>query len=162
MNVAVFPGSFDPITLGHVEVIKRVLPLFDQVIVAIGINNSKKSLFSEEQRLEWINAVFAHEPKVKTATFHGLTVDYCKNIGAKFIVRGLRSASDFEYEKTIAQLNFVLGGDIETIFMISRPVYSHISSTIVKEIIRVNGDVSAFVPGEVKLYNPATGLGQSH
>lgn len=162
MKIAVFPGSFDPITLGHVEVVKRVLPLFDQVIIAIGINNSKKSLFAAEQRLEWINAVFAKESKIKTATFNGLTVDYCKSIGAKFIVRGLRSASDFEYEKTIAQLNFVLGGDIETLFMISRPVYSHISSTIVKEIIRVNGDVSAFVPPEVKLYNPATGLGQAH
>jgi len=156
MKIAVFPGSFDPITLGHVEVIKRVLPLFDQVIIAIGINNSKKSLFSVDQRLAWINAVFANEPKVKTDTFNGLTVDFCKSVDAKFIVRGLRSASDFEYEKTIAQLNFVLGGDIETLFMISRPVYSHISSTIVKEIIRVNGDVSAFVPSEVELYIPKT------
>jgi pantetheine-phosphate adenylyltransferase len=153
MNIAVFPGSFDPITIGHVEIVKRALPIFDQVIIAIGINNSKQNLFALEQRLEWINAVFADEPKVTTATFYGLTVDFCKSVNARFLLRGLRNAADFDYEKTISQLNHVLGEDLETIFLISRPKYSHISSTIVKEIIRVKGDASAFLPREVDLKN---------
>lgn len=149
MNIAVFPGSFDPITLGHMEIVKRALPIFDKIIIAIGINNSKKSLFSLEQRREWIDQVFSKEEKVVTDTFSGLTVDYCKSVDANYLLRGLRNAADFDYEKTISQLNQVLGEDIETIFLISRPKYSHISSTIVKEIIRVKGDASVFLPREV-------------
>ena len=151
MNIAVFPGSFDPITTGHVEIVKRALPIFDQIIIAIGINNSKQNLFSVEQRIHWIERVFVDEPKVVTSSFEGLTVDFCKATGAKYLLRGLRNAADFDYEKTISQLNQVLGGDLETIFLISKPEYSHISSTIVKEIIRVKGDASAFLPKEVDL-----------
>lgn len=153
MNIAVFPGSFDPITIGHVEIVKRALPIFDKIIIAIGINNSKKGLFPLEQRMAWIDDVFADEPKVVTSSFEGLTVDFCKSVNAKFLLRGLRNAADFDYEKTISQLNSVLGEDLETIFLISRPKYSHISSTIVKEIIRVKGDASAFLPREVDLKN---------
>jgi pantetheine-phosphate adenylyltransferase len=153
MNIAVFPGSFDPITLGHMEIVKRALPVFDKIIIAIGINNSKHSLFSMEQRRKWIDDVFRSEEKVVTDVFSGLTVEYCKSVGAKYLLRGLRNAADFDYEKTISQLNHVLGEDIETIFLISRPKYSHISSTIVKEIIRVRGDASAFLPREVDLKN---------
>jgi len=149
MNIAVFPGSFDPITLGHMEIVKRALPVFDKIIISIGINNSKKTLFSLEQRKAWVDEVFQKEDKVVTDAFSGLTVEYCKSVGAKYILRGLRNAADFDYEKTISQLNHVLGEDIETIFLISRPKYSHISSTIVKEIIKVKGDASAFLPREV-------------
>ena len=149
MNIAVFPGSFDPITLGHMEIVKRALPIFDKIIISIGINNSKKNLFPLKQRRAWIEEVFKDEDKVVTDTFSGLAVDYCKSVGAKYLLRGLRNAADFDYEKTISQLNHVLGEDIETIFLISRPKYSHISSTIVKEIIRVKGDASAFLPKEV-------------
>jgi pantetheine-phosphate adenylyltransferase len=153
MKIAVFPGSFDPITLGHMEIVKRALPLFDKIIISIGINNSKSSLFSLDQRKAWIDSVFEKEDKVVTDTFSGLTVDYCKSVDARYLLRGLRNAADFDYEKTISQLNHVLGEDIETIFLISRPKYSHISSTIVKEIIRVKGDASAFLPREVIIEN---------
>ncbi len=151
MKLAVFPGSFDPITIGHVNLIYRALPLFDKIIIAIGVNTSKNKLFPLKQRIEWINEVFKGEPKVEVREFHGLTVEYCNKIGAKYIIRGLRNASDFDYEKTIAQLNHELNHNIETIFLISRPKYSHISSTIVREIIRVKGDASSLVPVEVKL-----------
>ena len=150
MKLAVFPGSFDPITIGHVSLINRALPLFDKIIIAIGINTSKNKLFPLSQRIKWINEVF----KVEVMEFHGLTVEFCNKIGAKYIIRGLRNASDFDYEKTIAQLNHELNHKIETIFLISRPKYSHISSTIVREIIRVKGDASSLVPAEVDLkYN---------
>jgi len=149
MNIAVFPGTFDPITLGHMEIVKRALPIFDKIIIAIGINDSKKTLFSLEQRVKWIEEVFRHEEKVVTDTFLGLPVDFCKSVESRFLLRGLRNAADFDYEKTISQLNHVLGEDIETIFLISRPKYSHISSTIVKEIIKAKGDASVFLPREV-------------
>ncbi len=150
-NIAVFPGSFDPITIGHVEIVKRALPLFDKVYVAIGINTQKKYLFPLEQRMEWLRMVFASEPKVEVDSFQNLTAHYCLRIGARYLIRGLRNASDFDYEKTISQLNNIVGNGIDTIFLISQPGYSHISSTIVREIIVGGGDASPFLPKEVHI-----------
>lgn len=147
-KIAVFPGSFDPITKGHIDILQRAVPIFDEIIVAIGINSTKKYLFSLEDRLAFIEATFEGEPKVKTQTYKGLTVDFCKNIGAKYLVRGLRSNLDFEYEKPISQLNNDMSG-IETIFLISQPLYGHISSTIIREIYKNDGDISQFIPEEV-------------
>lgn len=149
-KIAVFPGSFDPITIGHVDLVKRALPLFDKVIVAIGINSQKRYLFDLDQRLEWLHAVFEGEPKVEVGKFEGLTAHYCREIGAKYLLRGLRNASDFDYEKTISQLNHIVGAGLETIFLISQPEYSHISSTIVREIIKGEGDASTFLPEQVR------------
>ncbi len=146
MKVAVFPGSFDPITVGHVDLVRRAVPLFDEIVVAIGFNAKKEYLFAMEQRLKWLRAVFENEPKVKVDHFENLTAHYCKRIGAKYLLRGLRNASDFDYEKTISQLNNIVGDGIETIFFISRPAFSHISSTIVREIITGGGDASPFLP----------------
>ncbi len=151
MKIAVFPGSFDPITIGHVDLVKRALPLFDKIVVAIGINSQKEYLFSLEQRMEWLNAVFEQEEKIKVDNFKRLTAHYCKSIGAKFLLRGLRNASDFDYEKTISQLNNNIGDGLETIFLIAQPGYSHISSTIVREIIKGGGNSSNFLPPQVKL-----------
>lgn len=151
MKIAVFPGSFDPITTGHVDLIHRSLPLFDKIVVAVGINSNKKTLFTLETRLKWLKEVFKEEPKIEIAYFEGLTVDFCKSIGAKYLIRGLRNSSDFDYEKTISQLNSVIGNGMETFFLISKPGYSHVSSTIVREIIKAGGDASVFVPKEVSL-----------
>lgn len=146
MKIAVFPGSFDPITLGHINLVKRAIPLFDKIIVAVGVNSQKSTLFSLEKRLAWLEDVFGDEPKVEIAHFQGLTVKFCADRGAHYLIRGLRNASDFDYEKTISQLNTIIGQDLETIFLISLPEYSHISSTIVREIIKGNGNVAPFVP----------------
>jgi pantetheine-phosphate adenylyltransferase len=151
MKICVFPGSFDPITAGHVDLVRRALPLFDKIIVAIGINTQKSSLFSLEQREAWIKSVFENEPRVTVDSFEKLTADYCKHIGAAWILRGLRNASDFDYEKTISQLNFIVGNGVETLFLISQPQFSHISSTIVREIIKGDGDASPFLPSEIKI-----------
>ena len=149
MKIAVFPGSFDPITVGHVSLVKRALPLFDKIIVAVGVNSQKQTLFSLEKRLAWLESVFIGESKVQIAQFEGLTAHFCTKIGAKYLLRGLRNASDFDYEKTISQLNHIVGKDLETVFLISLPEFSHISSTIVRELIKGNGDVGPFVPSEV-------------
>jgi pantetheine-phosphate adenylyltransferase len=154
MKKAVFPGSFDPITVGHVEIVKRALPLFDGIVIAVGLNSQKQSLFSLEQRLEWLKEVFAKEPKVEIAFFEGLTAHFCNRIGAKYLLRGLRNASDFDYEKTISQLNHIVGQNLDTVFLISHPEYSHISSTIVREIIRGGGDASPFIPAEINIHAP--------
>lgn len=146
MKIAIFPGSFDPITEGHVDLVERALPIFDKIIVAVGVNSAKSSLFSLERRLEWLEKVFAKHDKVEVDHFEGLTVNYCKEVGAHYLIRGLRNASDFDYEKTISQLNYIIGDELETIFYISKPAYSHISSTIVREIIKGKGDISSFVP----------------
>ncbi len=150
-KIAVFPGSFDPITVGHVDLVNRALPLFDKVIVAIGTNTQKKYLFDLDQRIDWLKAVFANEPKVEVDHFENLTAHYCRRIGANYLLRGLRNASDFDYEKTISQLNNIIGEGLETIFLISQPTYSHISSTIVREIIKGGGDASPFLPPEVAI-----------
>jgi pantetheine-phosphate adenylyltransferase len=145
-KIAVFPGSFDPITVGHVDLVKRATPLFDKVVVAIGVNSQKQYLFPLEQRLDWLTTVFADNPKVEVDSFEHLTAHYCQKIGARYLLRGLRNASDFDYEKTISQLNHIVGDGIETLFLISQPGYSHISSTIVREIIKGGGDASPFLP----------------
>ena len=150
-KIAVFPGSFDPITSGHLDLVRRALPIFDEIIVAIGINSQKKYLFDLEQRVTWLKSVFEDEPRIKIDTFEKLTAHYCQKVGAKFILRGLRNASDFDYEKTISQLNHIIGGGIETFFLISQPEFSHISSTIVREIIKGGGDASPFLPSKIVL-----------
>lgn len=149
MKIAVFPGSFDPITKGHVDLIKRATPLFDRIYVAVGINSVKKTVFSLEQRLDWLKKVFKDNPTVQIDHFNCLTVHYCHKVKANYLIRGLRNASDFDYEKTISQLNHIVGKNIETVFFISRPEYSHISSTIVREIINGKGDASPFLPEEI-------------
>ena len=151
MNIAVFPGSFDPITIGHEALVKRAVPLFDKIVVAIGVNTQKKYLFSLEQRMAWLVKVFENEPKVEIANYNGLTAHFCNEINAKYLIRGLRNASDFDYEKTISQLNFIIGKNLETVFLISEPAYSHISSTIVREIIKGDGDTTPFLPKNLKL-----------
>lgn len=149
-KIAVLPGSYDPITIGHSEIVKKAAPLFDKIIVAIGVNSQKKNLFSLEQRLTWLEKVFADMPNVEIHQFNGLTANFCQEVNASHIVRGLRNASDFDYERIISQLNFTLGKGLETVFFISEPQYSHISSTIVREIIRGGGDVSPFVPEAIQ------------
>lgn len=148
-KIAVFPGSFDPITIGHVDIVRRSVPLFDKIIVAIGVNTQKKSLFSLDQRLAWLNDVFGREEKVEVDYFENLTAHYCQRIGAQYLLRGLRNASDFDYEKTISQLNHIVGNGIDTFFLIAKPGYSHISSTIVREIIIGGGDASPFLPEQI-------------
>lgn len=150
-KIAVFPGSFDPITTGHMELINRALPLFDEIVVAIGVNSNKKYLFPLEQRLAWLEEVFKNQPKVSVAHYTGLTVTFAHSINANYMLRGLRNASDFDYEKTISQLNTIIGDGLETVFLISSPQYSHVSSTIVREIIRAGGDASPFLPKEIKI-----------
>jgi pantetheine-phosphate adenylyltransferase len=146
MNIAIFPGSFDPITTGHVDIIKRAIPLFDKIIVAVGQNNQKKFLFDLDQRRVWLENVMSQWDNVEVDVYEGLTVNYAKKVGARFLIRGLRNASDFDYEKTISQLNNIIGEGLETLFYISHPEFSHISSTIVREIIKGGGNVSQFVP----------------
>lgn len=147
---AVFPGSFDPVTTGHVDIVKRALPLFDEIVVAIGVNSQKQTLFSLEDRKKWLERVFDNDPRIRVDVFEGLTVHFCKKIGARYLIRGLRNASDFDYEKTISQLNHIVGDRVETVFFISRPEYSHISSTIVREIIKGGGDAGPFIPAGVE------------
>ncbi len=151
MKIAVFPGSFDPITAGHVDLVRRAIPLFDEIVVAVGVNSQKKCLFELEQRLGWLRDVFADHPSVRVDTFEGLTAHYCRRIGADYLLRGLRNASDFDYEKTISQLNGIVGEGLETLFLISAPAYSHISSTIVREIIKGGGDARPFLPDAVEV-----------
>ncbi|MBL7740613.1 MAG: pantetheine-phosphate adenylyltransferase [Chitinophagaceae bacterium] len=148
-RICLFPGTFDPITLGHVDIIDRSLPLFDKVVVGIGLNASKTPMFSAEQRLQWVQDIYKDEPKVEGTIYEGLTIEYCKVIGAKFIIRGIRYVSDFEYEKTIADANRTLDKSIETIFLTGEPKYTSVASTIVRDIIRNGGDASLFLPKEV-------------
>jgi pantetheine-phosphate adenylyltransferase len=145
MKAAVFPGSFDPITLGHKDIIDRALPLFDQLIIAIGINVDKKYMFDIETRKAMIEAVYMNEPKIKVVDYTGLTVDFCHQHNLEFILRGLRNPADFEFEKAIAQTNRKLGG-VETVFLLTGPETSFISSSIVRDIFHNGGDVSSLVP----------------
>ena len=145
-KICLFPGTFDPITLGHVDVIKRALPLFDKIIVAVGNNSGKSSMYSSEQRKSWIDEIFKDEGKVYAAVYGGLTVNFCKEVDAQYILRGIRYVSDFEYEKTIADANRTLDPRIETFFLTCEPKYTSIASTIVRDIIRNGGDASLFLP----------------
>lgn len=150
-RIALFPGSFDPITKGHENILRRALPLFDEIIIAIGKNSSKQSYFTIEQREKWIKQVFANEPKVRIESYTGLTIEFCKKMNAKYILRGLRTSADFEFEKSIAQNNNVMAPEIETIFILPIPELSAINSTIVRDIIRNGGDASPFVPKGINL-----------
>ena len=148
-RICLFPGTFDPLTLGHVDIINRSINLFDKIVVGIGKNSSKGPMFSEEQRLGWIKEIYKDQPKVEGAIYDGLTINYCNSIGAKFILRGIRYVSDFEYEKTIADANRTLDASIETVFLTGEPKYTSVASTIVRDIIRNGGDASHFLPDEV-------------
>lgn len=148
-RICLFPGTFDPLTLGHVDIINRALPLFDKIIVGIGTNVAKAPMFSAEQRVSWIKEIYKNESRVEGAFYEGLTVNFCKTIGAKFILRGIRYVSDFEYEKTIADANRTLDNSIETIFLTGEPKYTSVASTIVRDIIRNGGDASPFLPDVV-------------
>ncbi|MDT0557113.1 pantetheine-phosphate adenylyltransferase [Ichthyenterobacterium sp. W332] len=150
MKRAVFPGSFDPITLGHYDIIKRGIQLFDEVIVAIGINADKKYMFSLEQRKAFIENAFKNEPKVSVVTYKGLTVDFCQKNNVDFILRGLRNPADFEFEKAIAHTNRDLA-PIETVFLLTAASTSYISSSIVRDVIRHNGDYTKLVPKSVSV-----------
>jgi pantetheine-phosphate adenylyltransferase len=149
-RIAVFPGSFDPITVGHESVIRRACRLFDKIIVAIGENSEKQSFFTIEQRLEWIRQTFADEPKVEVARYSGLTVDFCKKTNARFLLRGLRTSADFEFERSIGQVNKKLYADIETVFLLTAPEHTSLNSSIVRDILRHGGDASQFVPKAVR------------
>jgi pantetheine-phosphate adenylyltransferase len=145
-RITVFPGSFDPITRGHESIIKRALPLFDKIIVAIGENGEKKSYFPIERRLEWLHEIFDSEPRIVIATYAGLTIDFCRRQNAGFILRGLRTSADFEFERSIGQMNKLMNPDIETVFLLCTPEYASVSSSIVRDIIRNGGDAGQFVP----------------
>lgn len=145
-GIAVFPGSFDPVTKGHESIVQRSLPLFDSIIVGIGSNSTKSSMFPLEKRKQWIEQTFAGNPKIRITEYSSLTVDLCRQHGARYIIRGLRSVTDYEYESNIAKMNRMMAPEIETVFMISLPDFSAIHSTIVREIIKHGGDVSQFIP----------------
>ena len=149
MKKAVFPGSFDPLTLGHCDIINKSIDLFDEIILAIGVNSTKESMFSLDERKKFINEEFLNQSKIKILTYQGLTVDFCKEINADFIVRGLRNPADFEFEKTIAQTNKKLTG-IETVSFLTSPETAYISSSIVREIIANKGDYTKLVPKSVR------------
>ena len=150
MRRAVFPGSFDPITLGHVDIIERGLPLFDEIILAIGTNSSKKYLFALEKRLEFLEEIFKNESKIKVTTYSGLTVDFCKKMEAKFLLRGLRNSIDLEFEKAIGQTNYKME-NIETVFLIASSGLEHISSTVVRDVMQHGGKYEFMVPDVVRL-----------
>ena len=153
MKIAVFPGSFDPITLGHLDIIERAVPLFDKLIIAIGQNSQKKYMFSLEKKMEFIKKSVAHFPNVEVDSFEGLTIDYCRSKNVNFIIRGLRNPAVFEFEKAIAQTNRLLTHEnkIETIFLLTSAGKSYISSSIVREIISFNGDYTLMVPDAVRV-----------
>jgi len=148
---AVFPGSFDPITRGHENIILRALPLFDEIIVAVGLNIEKKGYFPVEDRVRWIEQVFAGESKIKVRSYSGLTVDYCREISASYLLRGLRTSADFEFERTVGQVNKKLNPDVETLFRLTTPEVTSINSSIVRDIYKNGGDVSLFIPDAVDL-----------
>lgn len=150
-RIAVFPGTFDPFTIGHEEIVKRAINLFDKVIVAVGQNLSKKTLFSVEQRLSMVNDVFANESRVEVMSFDGLTVDFCHKAGANFLVRGLRTSADFEYERAIGQVNKAMRPEIETVFILTSPEHTPINSTIVRDILINKGDATKFLPKNIDI-----------
>ena len=150
-KIAVFAGSFDPFTVGHESVVKRSLPLFDKVIIAVGTNIHKKEFFPLEKRIAMIRDVLGDEPKITIDSYTGLTIDFCKKVGARYLLRGLRTSADFEFERAIAQLNKAMYPQIESVFMLTLPEHTPINSTIVRDIIRFGGDASKFIPEKVNL-----------
>ncbi|MFO8130009.1 MAG: pantetheine-phosphate adenylyltransferase [Bacteroidales bacterium] len=150
-KIAVFPGSFDPITKGHESIIKRAIPLFDKLYLAIGINAEKKSFFPVNQRKKWLEEVFKEYSNIQVTHFEGLTVNYCKKVNAKYILRGLRTSADFEFERSIGQVNKKIYPEIETVFLLTTPEYTAVNSSIVRDILKHGGDVSQFVPGAIRI-----------
>ena len=146
MKKAVFSGSFDPITKGHENIVLRAMPLFDEIIIAIGYNIMKKNAYTLEQRMKWIEDVFADFPKVKVACYQGLTVDVCKNVGANYIIRGLRGPADLEYETMIAEANKKINPEIETVFFLTEPNLRCVSSTVVRDLLKHDSSIIEFVP----------------
>ncbi len=151
LRIAIFPGSFDPITKGHESIVKRAIPLFDKIIVSVGINSTKSYCFSLEQRLKWLQDIFEEYPTVEVDSYQMLTVEYAKKVGASTILRGLRNTLDFNYEKNISQMNAVLTPEIETVFLITTPELAAINATIVREIYKNGGDIAPFVPEKLQL-----------
>lgn len=149
-RICLFPGTFDPITLGHVDVIERAISMFDKMIIGIGINSTKQPMFTVEQRAGWINDIFRNDPRIEVTGYEGLTVDFCHKLNAKFILRGIRYIADFEYEKAIADMNRMLAPDVETVFLTCSPAYSTISSTLVRDVIRNGGNARLFLPEQVQ------------
>jgi pantetheine-phosphate adenylyltransferase len=150
-KIAVFPGSFDPFTIGHEGIVLRALSLFDEIIIAVGANALKKSYYPLNVRKEMISKVFLYEPRIRVDHYEGLTVDYCRNNGAGYLLRGLRTSADFEFERAIAQINKALASDVESVFLLTSPEHTPINSTIVRDIIRSGGDASRFVPASIDL-----------
>lgn len=150
-KIAVFPGSFDPITVGHESIIKRALPLFDKIIIVVGVNADKKCMFPVEKRLNWIWETFNGDLKIEVTSHEGLTADFCQNVGAQYILRGLRTSADFEFERSIGQTNKIINNNIETVFMLTLPEHTFITSSIVRDVYRHNGDISHFVPSSIKI-----------
>lgn len=150
-RVAVFPGSFDPITKGHESIILRALPLFDKIVVAVGVNTTKNYLFSLEQRISWLKEIFKDHPKVEVKQYEGLTVRFCQSIGAKYILRGLRNSADFTYEKNIAHMNAAMEIDLESVFLLTTPNLAAINASIVREIYKSGGDIQQFIPSAINI-----------
>jgi len=150
-KIAIFPGSFSPFTIGHQSIVDRALPLFNKIVISIGINSEKPQYFSIDERMQWIKDVYNNNPKIDVKQYKGLTVDFCKKENANYILRGLRDSHDFKFEKNIAHMNKELNPNIETIFIITPPKISHISSSIIRDIIKNGGDVSKFIPKEINL-----------
>lgn len=148
-RIALFPGTFDPITIGHLDIIHRSLPVFDKLYIGIGRNINKAAMFSEEQRLQWIKEIYKDEKKVDALIYEGLTVECCRKVKANFILRGIRYVSDFEYEKAIADMNRSLSPEIETIFLTCLPQYTSVASTLVRDVLKNGGDASPFLPEPV-------------
>jgi pantetheine-phosphate adenylyltransferase len=148
-KVCLFPGTFDPVTLGHTDIISRALPLFDKLIIGLGRNSQKTTLFSEDQRLEWIKEIYKDEERIDVIAYDGLTVECCKKVGARYILRGIRYVNDFEYEKAIADMNRSISGGIETIFLTCLPIYTSVASTLIRDVYRNGGVVSQFLPEPV-------------
>ncbi len=151
MKRAIFPGSFDPFTIGHESIVLRALQLFDEIIIAIGYNSEKKGLFTVENRIKIIKEIFKNENRITVKKYNKLTVDFCKEVNIKFILRGLRTASDFEYERAIAQMNHFMENDIETVFLLTEAEHTPVSSTILREILKYDGDVCKFIPGRIDI-----------
>ena len=149
MRICLFPGTFDPITTGHIDIIDRALPLFDKLVVGIGRNAQKKPMFTEEDRLRWIMECYKDNPKVESIAYEGLTVNCCEKVGARFILRGIRYVNDFEYEKAIADMNRSIDDRIETIFLTCSPLYTSVASTLVRDVFKNGGDVRQFLPDPV-------------
>jgi len=149
MRICLFPGTFDPVTLGHTDIIERALPLFDKIYVGIGINALKHPMFNTEQRINWFKEIYKNESRVECVAYDGLTVQFCKIIKANFILRGIRYVSDFEYEKTIADANRTMDRNVETVFLTGEPKYTSVASTIVRDILKNGGDASPFLPQAV-------------